>query len=69
MPDMTAGRKINEGVVIAKGYGVSDNITEGDYVIFGEYDGEPLKFGGEDYHLIMEDDIRAVLELETTDGD
>nr|ASN63069.1 co-chaperonin GroES [uncultured virus] len=64
LPPSSAGKKVNEGVVISKGHDVSDNIAEGDYVIFGEYDGEPLKFGGEEYHLIIEEDIRAVLEQE-----
>jgi len=58
------GQKLNEGVVIACGWEVTDNVEAGDYIVFGEYDGHPLQAGGEEYHLILEEDIRAILETE-----
>lgn len=59
---------INEGVVVGVGWEVTDNIQEGDYIVFGEYDGHPLTAGKKQYHLILEEDIRAILEKEDEDA-
>ncbi len=69
LPD-TAKEKPKEGKVVAVGPGkVLDNgetssmsLNEGDKVIFTSYAGTEVKLDGEDYLIMKEDDILAVLE-------
>ena len=69
IPD-TAKEKPIEGKVIAVGPGkVCDNgermaltVKEGDRVLFGKYAGTEIKMEGEEYLMMREDDILAILE-------
>jgi len=69
LPD-TAKEKPQEGKVIAVGTGkVLDNgqrvaldVKEGDRVIFAKYGGTEDKFDGQDYLILSERDILAVVE-------
>ncbi|SEO88596.1 MULTISPECIES: co-chaperone GroES [Propionispora] len=69
LPD-TAKEKPQEGKVIAVGTGkVLDNgqrvaldVKEGDRVIFAKYGGTEVKFDGQDYLILSERDILAVVE-------
>ena len=69
IPD-TAKEKPVEGKVIAVGPGkVNDqghrvplNLKEGDRILFGRYAGSEIKVEGEDYLMMREDDILAVIE-------
>ena len=69
IPD-TAKEKPVEGKVIAVGPGkVNDqgnrvplNLKEGDRVLFGRYAGSEIKIEGEEYLMMREDDILAVVE-------
>jgi chaperonin GroES len=69
IPD-TAKEKPVEGKVIAVGPGkVNDqghrvplNLKEGDRILFGRYAGSEIKVEGEDYLMMREDDILAVVE-------
>jgi chaperonin GroES len=69
IPD-TAKEKPVEGKVIAVGPGkVNDqgnrvplNLNEGDRILFGRYAGSEIKVEGEDYLMMREDDILAVIE-------
>ncbi|MGQ9687187.1 MAG: co-chaperone GroES [Desulfobaccales bacterium] len=69
IPD-TAKEKPVEGRVIAAGPGkVNDqgnrlplNVKEGDRILFGRYAGSEIKIEGEEYLMMREDDILAIVE-------
>ena len=69
IPD-TAKEKPIEGKIIAVGPGkMSDSgtrinlqVKEGDRVLFGKYAGTDIKIEGEDYLMMREDDILAIIE-------
>lgn len=69
LPD-TAKEKPKEGKVVAVGSGKllkngersKFQVQKGDRVIFSLYSGSEVKVDGEDYLLINEDDILAVIE-------
>jgi chaperonin GroES len=69
IPD-TAKEKPVEGRVVAVGPGkVNDqgnrialNVKEGDRILFGRYAGSEIKIEGEEYLMMREDDILAVIE-------
>jgi chaperonin GroES len=69
IPD-TAAEKPVRGKVIAVGQGrVLDNgevralaLKEGDTVLFGKYSGTEVKLDGEEYLVMKEDDVMAVIE-------
>ncbi len=69
IPD-TAKEKPQQGEVVAVGPGRIDNegkrvemsVKVGDKVIFGKYAGTEVKIDGEEYLIMREDDILAVLE-------
>jgi len=69
LPD-TAKEKPKEGKVISVGEGrttedgkrVSFQVKEGDHVLFTSYAGSEIKIAGEEYMIMSEDDILAILE-------
>jgi len=50
------GRITEEGVVIPM------EVKVGDLVLFGKYAGQPVKIEGEEYHILKEDDIMAIVQ-------
>jgi chaperonin GroES len=69
IPD-TAKEKPIEGKVVAAGPGkMSDSgnrmtlaVKEGDRVLFGKYAGSEIKIEGEEYLMMREEDILAIIE-------
>ncbi len=69
IPD-TAKEKPIEGKVVAAGPGkMSDSgnrmslaVKEGDRVLFGKYAGSEIKIEGEEYLMMREEDILAIVE-------
>jgi chaperonin GroES len=69
IPD-TAKEKPVEGKVISVGPGkVNDqgnrvplNLKEGDKILFGRYAGSEIKIEGDEYLMMREDDILAIIE-------
>jgi len=69
IPD-TAKEKPQEGKVVAVGPGkttdegktVALTVKVGDTVIYGKYAGTEIKYEGEDYLLVREDDIQGIIE-------
>jgi chaperonin GroES len=69
IPD-TAAEKPIQGKVVAVGNGklLEDgtlrklDVKEGDKILFGKYAGTEVKLDGEEYIVMREDDIMAVLE-------
>src|SRR5215813_8317391 len=69
IPD-TAKEKPQQGKVIAAGNGkVKDDGTRtpldvkaGDLILFGKYSGQEIKLDGEEYLIMREDEVLAVLD-------
>jgi chaperonin GroES len=69
IPD-TAKEKPQQGKVIAVGKGkVKDDgkvlpmdVKEGDTILFGKYSGQEIKLDGEEYLIMREEEVLAVLE-------
>jgi chaperonin GroES len=69
IPD-TAKEKPQEGKIVAVGPGkttddgktVALTVKVGDTVIYGKYAGTEIKYEGEDYLLVREDDIQGIIE-------
>ena len=69
IPD-TAKEKPQQGTVIAAGNGkTSDNgkrvsldVKAGDRILFGKYAGQEIKLDGQEYFIMKEDDVLAVIE-------
>ena len=72
IPD-TAKEKPQQGTVIAAGNGkVNDDgkrvpldVKVGDRILFGKYGGQEIKLDGEEYFIMKEDDVLAVIEGRT----
>ena len=68
IPD-SAKEKPQQGTVIAVGLGKvkEDNtrqpldVKEGDTILFGKYSGQEIKVDGEDYLIMREDEVLAIL--------
>ena len=69
IPD-TAQEKPQQGEVIAVGPGGRDDhgklipidVKAGDTILFGKYSGQEIKLDGEDYLMMREDEVLAVIE-------
>ena len=64
IPD-TAKEKPQRGTVVAVGPGTTDNpvtLKVGDTVLYGKYAGTELKFDGEDFLIMKESDILAIIK-------
>ena len=69
IPD-SAKEKQQKGKIIAVGKGrmaddgkiVALEVKVGDEVLYGRYSGTEIKFGGEDYLIVKEEDILAIIK-------
>ncbi|PYQ72452.1 MAG: co-chaperone GroES [Acidobacteria bacterium] len=69
IPD-TAKEKPQQGKVIAAGNGKSKDdgkrvpldVTTGDTILFGKYSGQEIKLDGEEYIIMREDEVLAIIE-------
>src|SRR5438034_4275540 len=71
IPD-TAKEKPQQGTVIAAGNGkandgkrVSLDVKAGDRILFGKYSGQEIRVDGQEYFIMKEDDVLAVIEGHT----
>ncbi len=63
IPD-SAKEKPQQGKIVAVGKGKKDHemtVKVGDTVLYGKYSGSELKLDGEDYLIMREDDILAII--------
>lgn len=63
IPD-SAKEKPQQGKVVAVGKGKKDHemtVKVGDIVLYGKYSGSELKFDGNDYLIMREEDILAII--------
>ena len=73
IPD-TAKEKPQQGTVIAAGTGkTKDNgtrvpldVNAGDRILFGKYAGQEITLEGQEYLIMKEDDVLAIIEGHTT---
>jgi chaperonin GroES len=73
IPD-TAKEKPQQGKVIAAGTGKTKDgggripldVTAGDTILFGKYSGQEVKLDGEEYLIMNEDDVLAIIDGGTT---
>ena len=71
IPD-SAKEKPQQGKVIAVGKGKIEkdgkvtplDVKEGDTILFGKYSGQEIKLDGEEYLIMREDEVLAVLDSE-----
>ncbi|MBN2536714.1 co-chaperone GroES [candidate division WOR-3 bacterium] len=71
IPD-TAKEKPQQGKVIAVGPGRFDDngkrvemdVKKGDRILFGKYSGNEIRVGEEEYLIMREDDVLAIIEKE-----
>jgi chaperonin GroES len=68
IPD-SAKEKPHEGEVISvgagkmeKGHRVPLDVKAGDRILFGKYSGQEIKIDGEEYLIMREDEVLAVIE-------
>ena len=69
IPD-TAKEKPQQGKVVAVGKGKAEkdgkvtplDVKEGDTILFGKYSGQEVRVDGEDYLIMREDEVLAVIE-------
>ena len=69
IPD-TAKEKPQQGTVLAVGNGkakdsgkrVPLDVKAGDRILFGKYSGQEIKLDGQEYFIMKEDDVLAVIE-------
>ena len=72
IPD-TAKEKPQQGTVIAAGNGKANDdgkrvqldVKAGDRILFGKYAGQEIKLDGQEYFIMKEDDVLAVIEDQT----
>ena len=63
IPD-SAKEKPQQGKVVAVGKGTKDHsmtVKVGDIVLYGKYSGSELKYEGNDYLIMREEDILAII--------
>ena len=69
IPD-SAKEKPQQGKVLAAGLGKADkdgkriplDVKDGDTILFGKYSGQEVRVDGEDYLIMREDEVLAVIE-------
>jgi chaperonin GroES len=69
IPD-TAKEKPQQGKVIAAGSGTTKDggkripldVTPGDTILFGKYSGQEIKLDGEEYLIMKEDEVLAIID-------
>ena len=72
IPD-SAKEKPQQGKVIAAGNGKSNDegkripldVTAGDTILFGKYSGQEIKLDGEEYIIMREDEVLAIVDSAT----
>ncbi len=71
IPD-TAKEKPQQGKVIAVGPGKVDDdgkripmdVKKGNYILFGKYSGNEIRIGDDEYLIMREEDVLAIVEKE-----
>ena len=57
---------VGNGVVREGGKRVAVDVKPGDVIMFGKYTNQEIKLEGEDYLVMREDEVLAVIEMDLT---
>ncbi len=60
-PQQAKVMAVGNGKLLENGERVPVDVKEGDRILFGKYSGSEVKIDGEDYLILREDEILAVL--------
>jgi chaperonin GroES len=61
-PQQAEVKAVGNGKLLENGSRVPVDLKEGDRILFGKYSGSEIKVDGEEYLILREDEILAVLE-------
>jgi chaperonin GroES len=61
-PQQARVEAVGDGKILEDGTRVPVDVKEGDRILFGKYSGSDIKIEGEEYLILREDEILAVLE-------
>jgi chaperonin GroES len=61
-PQQAEVKAVGNGKLLENGTRVPVDLKEGDRILFGKYSGAEIKVDGEEYLILREDEILAVLE-------
>ena len=61
-PQQALVRAVGNGKLLETGERVTLDVKAGDRILFGKYSGAEIKIEGEEYLILKEDEILAVLE-------
>jgi chaperonin GroES len=61
-PQQAEVKAVGNGKLLETGQRVPLDVKAGDRILFGKYSGADIKLGGEEYLILREDEILAVLE-------
>lgn len=69
IPETADNKKVDRGVVVAVGPGKTENgkkipmmVKAGQMVVFSEFSADKIKVGDEEYHIVSEGNILAIIE-------
>jgi chaperonin GroES len=61
-PQQAEVRAVGNGKLLDSGERVATEVKPGDRILFGKYSGSEIKIDGEEFLILKEDEILAVLE-------
>jgi chaperonin GroES len=57
---------VGDGKVTEEGKRIAMDVRPGNIILFGKYSGQEIKIDGEDYLIVKEDEVLAVIETDAT---
>ena len=55
---------VGDGKVTEEGKRIAMDVRPGNVILFGKYSGQDIKIDGEDYLIVKEDEVLAVIETD-----
>src|SRR4029453_5044521 len=56
---------VGDGRITEEGTRIPLDVRSGDLILFGKYSGQEIKLDGEEYLIVKEDEVLAVIEAKT----
>jgi len=56
---------VGDGKVTEDGTRIAMDVRPGNIILFGKYSGQDIKIDGEDYLIVKEDEVLAVIDTDT----
>lgn len=57
---------VGDGKVTADGKRIAMDVRPGNVILFGKYSGQDIKIDDEDYLIVKEDEVLAVIDIDAT---